>query len=144
MNADNSLELARQWILAPAGLIDRDLDRVMAELLSAPLDDAELYFQSSRYESRILEDGIIKEGSHSIEQGAGVRGISGEKTGFAYSDDIELRPLLDAAKNVTRIARSGTRARIGVQSSKPAPSLYRPVDPLQSIPEEQKIELLNS
>ncbi|MCI0666701.1 MAG: metalloprotease TldD [Methylococcaceae bacterium] len=136
--------LAREWILAPAGLIDRDIDRIMAELLSAPLDDAELYFQSSRCESWLLEDGIIKEGSHSIEQGAGVRGISGEKTGFAYSDDIELPPLLEAAKNVTRIARSGTPARIGTSSSKPPTMLYRPVDPLQSIPEQEKIELLNT
>ncbi len=144
MTAENSLALAREWILAPAGLIDRDLDHVMGQLLSAPLDDAELYFQSSRYESWVLEDGIIKEGSHSIEQGAGVRGISGEKTGFAYSDDIELPPLLEAATNVTRIARGGSQARIGVRSSKPAPMLYRPVDPLVSIPEEEKIELLNT
>lgn len=141
--AENSLALAREWILAPAGLGDRDIERVMAELLSAPLDDAELYFQSSRYESWSLEDGIIKEGSHSIEQGAGVRGVSGEKTGFAYSDDIELLPLLEAAKNVTRIARSGSPARIGNPVAKPAPMRYRPVDPLQSIPEQQKIELLN-
>ncbi|MGH8547717.1 MAG: metalloprotease TldD [Methylococcales bacterium] len=144
MTAENPLTLAREWILAPAGLIDRDIDQVMSQLLSAPLDDAELYFQSSRCESWLLEDGIIKEGSHSIEQGAGVRGISGDKTGFAYSDDIELRPLLEAAKNVTRIARSGNRARLGTPSSKPATMLYRPVDPLQSIPELEKIELLNS
>jgi TldD protein len=144
MTAENSLALAREWILAPSGLIDGDIDRVMAALLSAPLDDAELYFQSSRCESWLLEDGIIKEGSHSIEQGAGVRGIVGEKTGFAYSDDIELPPLLEAAKNVTRIARSGARARIGIGSSKPATMLYRPVDPLQSIPEHEKIELLST
>lgn len=144
MTVENSLALARDWILAPAGLIERDIDRVMSVLLSAPLDDAELYFQSSRYESWLLEDGIIKEGSHSIEQGAGVRGISGDKTGFAYSDDIELPPLLEAAKNVTRIARSGAQARIGIAPSKPATLLYRPVDPLQSIPEHEKIELLSA
>ncbi|MCI0653556.1 MAG: metalloprotease TldD [Methylococcaceae bacterium] len=141
--AENSLALAREWILSPTGLVDRDIDQVMAALLSAPLDDAELYFQSSRCESWLLEDGIIKEGSHSIEQGAGVRGISGEKTGFAYSDDIDLPPLLEAAKNVTRIAHSGNRARISSPPSQPATMLYRPVDPLQSLPEQEKIELLN-
>ncbi|MGH8474549.1 MAG: metalloprotease TldD [Methylococcales bacterium] len=141
--AENSLTLAREWILAPAGLGDSDLDRVMAELLAAPLDDAELYFQSSRYESWLLEDGIIKEGSYSIEQGAGVRGVSGEKTGFAYSDDIELPPLLEAAKNVVRIARSGSPALAGPVATLPVTRLYRPVDPLQSLPEQEKIELLN-
>lgn len=144
MTTENSLTLARDMIMTPAGLVDQDIDRVMAALMSAPLDDADLYFQSSRYESWILEDGIIKEGSHSIEKGAGVRGVCGEKTGFAYSDDIELPPLLDAAKNVTRIARSGSQVQVGCHSSKPAPMLYRPIDPLQSISEQEKIDLLNT
>ena len=143
MISENSLALARDLILSPTGLANQDIDRVMAELLSAPLDDADIYFQSSRCESWVLEDGIIKEGSHSIEQGAGVRGVSGEKTGFAYSDDIELNPLLDAARNVTRIARSGSRGTLAPVTSRSRAILYRPIDPLQSIPDSEKVSLLN-
>jgi TldD protein len=143
MTSENGLALARDLILSPTGLANQDIDRVMAELLSAPLDDADIYFQSSRCESWVLEDGIIKEGSHSIEQGAGVRGVSGEKTGFAYSDDIELNPLLDAARNVTRIARSGSRGTLAPVTSRSRPVLYRPIDPLQSIPDSEKVSLLN-
>ena len=143
MTSENGLALARDLILSPTGLANQDIDRVMAELLSAPLDDADIYFQSSRCESWVLEDGIIKEGSHSIEQGAGVRGVSGEKTGFAYSDDIELNPLLDAARNVTRIARSGSRGTLAPVTSRSRSILYRPIDPLQSIPDSEKVSLLN-
>ncbi|MEE2767426.1 MAG: metalloprotease TldD [Pseudomonadota bacterium] len=143
MISENGLALARDLILSPTGLANQDIDRVMAELLSAPLDDADIYFQSSRCESWVLEDGIIKEGSHSIEQGAGVRGVSGEKTGFAYSDDIELNPLLDAARNVTRIARSGSRGTLASVTSRSRAILYRPIDPLQSIPDSEKVSLLN-
>jgi TldD protein len=143
MISENGLALARDLILSPTGLANQDIDRVMAELLSAPLDDADIYFQSSRCESWVLEDGIIKEGSHSIEQGAGVRGVSGEKTGFAYSDDIELNPLLDAARNVTRIARSGSRDTLAPVTSRSRAILYRPIDPLQSIPDSEKVSLLN-
>lgn len=88
---NQSLTLARQSLLEPAGLTGNDLDHVMAKLLSARVDAADIYLQSSRYESWGLEDGIVKEGSHSIERGAGVRAVSGEKTGFAYSDEIALK-----------------------------------------------------
>jgi TldD protein len=89
MNHD-PLAIAHQTLLQPAGLGNRDLDRVMAQLLGASVDAADVYLQATRYESWMLEDGIVKEGSHSIEQGAGVRAVSGEKTGFAYSDEIAL------------------------------------------------------
>ena len=143
MDTNDYLSIARDSILAPAGLVERDIDRVMSQLTSATVDEADIYFQSSRYESWLLEDSIIKEGTHSIEQGAGVRAISGEKTGFAYSDDIEVSALLEAAKNVRSISRRGdiATARSSVETS-PVP-LYRPIDPLQSIPEHEKINLLN-
>jgi len=143
MDTNDYLSIARDSIWVPAGLVERDIDRVMSQLSSATVDEADIYFQSSRYESWSLEDGIIKEGTHSIEQGAGVRAISGEKTGFAYSDDIEISALLEAAKNVRSISRSGgnTIVRRGVETS-PVP-LYSPIDPLQSISEHEKINLLN-
>jgi len=111
------LEQVTQSILAGNGLQTQDVDRVMAALLSAPVDAADIYFQSSHFESWSMEGGIIKEGSHSIEHGAGVRVVSGDKTGFAYSDRIELPILLEAANNVK--AMSDTVSRRGARSKSP-------------------------
>jgi TldD protein len=76
------LDIARQRLLAPAGMDEGDLDKVFGQLLGHAVDSGDLYFQSTRFESWVLEDGIVKEGTHSIEQGAGVRAISGDKTGL--------------------------------------------------------------
>lgn len=136
------LEQVKQSILAGNGLQIQDIDRIMAALLSAPVDAADIYFQSSHFESWSLEGGIIKEGSHSIEHGAGVRAISGDKTGFAYSDRIELPILLEAANNVKAIVRQGQQAQRRIDTYRGAPCLYRPVNPLKSLDDRQKIELL--
>ncbi|HOP16488.1 MAG TPA: DNA gyrase modulator, partial [Gammaproteobacteria bacterium] len=92
-----STAIARETLLDTPGLSEGHLTQVMDRLLSRQVDAADIYFQYGRLESWVLEDGIIKEGSHSIEQGAGLRAISGEKTGFAYTDSLELPRLLDAA-----------------------------------------------
>jgi TldD protein len=139
---NQSLAIARQSILEPAGLSTADLDRVMGTLLGASVDAADIYLQASHYESWGLEDGIVKEGSHSIERGAGVRAVSGERTGFAYSDEISLPSLLGAAKNARAIAYAGAEGKLAVASDPSSRKLYPPVDPLQSLPEEEKIELL--
>jgi len=94
------IQIARDTILAPVGLGENDLDRMLGELTGNAIDAADLYFQSSRLESWVLEDGIIKEGSYSIEQGAGIRVISGDKTGFAYSDELQLPILLERAGSI--------------------------------------------
>ncbi|MGZ8219454.1 metalloprotease TldD [Methylomagnum sp.] len=141
MNHDH-LALAHQALLQPAGLGHTDLDRVMAQLLGASVDAADVYLQATRYESWMLEDGIVKEGSHSIEQGAGVRAVSGEKTGFAYSDEIALPTLLEAAKNARAIAKLGNQGQREIATVERPPSLYLPIDPLQSLPEEDKLTLL--
>ncbi|MCL5668496.1 MAG: metalloprotease TldD, partial [Gammaproteobacteria bacterium] len=86
----NNLDIARHTLLAPGGLGDAELSRVLDQLMQPGVDSADLYFQLSRSESWALEDSIVKEGSHSIEQGVGARAVSGEKTGFAYSDEIVL------------------------------------------------------
>lgn len=138
------LELARQSILTPAGLQDRDIDRIMGALLSVRVDMADIYFQSSHYESWQMEDGIIKEGSHNIEQGAGVRAVAGEKTGFAYSDRLELPVLLEAANNVRAIARQGQEARSAVRVAGHWPQYYAAHNPLQSLTDQDKIDLLRS
>ena len=139
----NVLELVKQSIVQPASLTETDIDRVMATLLSASVDAADIYFQSSHYESWVLEDGIIKEGSHNIEQGAGVRAISGEKTGFAYSDKLELPVLLEAANNVKAIARQGQTASVKTNLLAGYPQHYAPVNPLQSMSAQDKIALLH-
>ena len=136
------IAIAQQTLLEPVGLATGDLERVMHQLLGAGIDTADIYLQATRYESWGLEDGIVKEGTHSIDQGAGIRAVAGEKTGFAYSDDITTPALLEAAKSARSIARRGDEGtRELAQASRP-PSLYLPIDPLKSLPEEDKIALL--
>jgi TldD protein len=139
---NDSLTLVRESILAPAGLAQSDLDRLMGLLMGASLDAADIYFQSSRLESWVLEDGIIKDGNFSIEQGAGLRAVSGERTGFAYSDELQLPALAQAAEAARAIARSGQGARVRIGDSPPVRRLYEPIDPLQSLAAEEKVELL--
>ena len=136
------LKLARQAILAPAGIQDGDIEKIMNRLLSSSVDAADIYFQSSHSESWVMEGGIIKEGSHSIEQGAGVRAVSGEKTGFAYSDRIELPVLLEAANNVKAIVRQGQEAQVRLVYAANEVQYYPIANPLKSLPEQQKIDLL--
>lgn len=140
---DNSaLQLAKQAILVPAGLQESNVYRVMDQLLNGAVDNGDIYFQSSHYESWVLEDGIIKEGSHNIEQGAGVRALCGEKTGFAYSDKIDLTELLSAVSNVQAIARQGQTARLALPSHNAYPQLYAPANPLKSLSDQEKVDFL--
>ena len=130
---DSALQLAKQAILVPTGLQESSIYRVMDQLLNGAVDNGDIYFQSSHYESWVLEDSIIKEGSHNIEQGAGVRALSGEKTGFAYSDKIDLTELLSAVSNVQAIARQGQTAKVALPSHSIYPQLYAPINPLNSM-----------
>jgi TldD protein len=137
------IQIAQDAILAPVGLIESDLDRMLGELTGSAIDAADIYFQSSRLESWVLEDGIIKEGSHNIEQGAGIRAISGEKTGFAYSDELQLPMLLDAAKAARAISSSGVDRSVKVAGGeRVGRQLYAPINPLPSLSEADKVELL--
>jgi len=143
MNAPEQLfSTAKSFLLAPHDLEEGKLSRVFGSLLSRRLDYADLYFQYSRAESWSLEEGIVKSGSFSIDQGVGVRAITGEKTAFAYSDEISLPALEDAAKATRAIARSGGQ-RHPVKVRKGAGlQLYQPVDPLVSLPDAHKVKLL--
>jgi TldD protein len=130
----------------PAGIQDGDIEKIMNRLLSSPVDAADIYFQSSHFESWVMEGGIIKEGSHNIEQGAGVRAVFGEKTGFAYSDRIELPVLLEAANNVKAIVRQGqqadpSRCKVAIKAAD-WPKHYAMHNPLKSLEDQQKIDLL--
>lgn len=137
------LELARSSVLTPSGLDTGDLEKILGGLMSPSIDAADLYFQTRRHESWVLEDGIIKDGSFNLDQGVGVRAISGEKTGFAYSDQIALPALAQAADNARAIARANQNGTLPVWGrSSDRPSLYMPDNPLDSLNEQEKIDLL--
>ena len=137
-----STAIARETLLDTPGLSEGHLTQVMDRLLSRQVDAADIYFQYGRLESWVLEDGIIKEGSHSIEQGAGLRAISGEKTGFAYTDSLELPRLLDAAGAARAIAQAGQNGARALPAPAAATQLYAPINPLDSLDELQKIDLM--
>ncbi len=141
---NQSLTIARQQLLAPAELDDNRLQRVLGGMLRHGVDYADLYFQLSRHESWSLEDGIVKDGSHNVEQGVGVRAVAGEKTGFAYSDEIRL-PALTAASDMARaIARQGDDGAVQAwRNGSGIPALYAPLDPLASLSDADKIALLH-
>ncbi len=138
----NTLDIARHTLLAPTGLGDTELSRVLDQLMQPGIDGADLYFQLSRSESWALEDGIVKEGSHSIEQGVGVRALSGEKTGFAYSDEIVLPALTQAAQAARAIARSGQQTSLAAWQGRAGHQLYVPLDPLSTLSETAKVQLM--
>jgi TldD protein len=121
MQKDSIFALAQQSLLLPFALDERKLEQVFGKMLAHQVDYADLYFQYGRAESWSLEEGIVKSGSFSIDQGVGVRAVSGEKTAFAYSDDISLAALENAALATRAIARQGGTKSVPMLSNKPAP-----------------------
>lgn len=133
---------AEQRLLVPAGLNEQALQQVFSRLHSHAIDDADLYFQFTRSEGWSLEEGIVKSGSHSIDQGVGVRAICGDKTAFAYSDDISLPALLAAADTTRAIAQVGQSQQIGLSQRAQGHQLYAGIDPIPSLDSAAKIALL--
>lgn len=138
----NFLEQARQDLLEPAGITDNQLQNVLSDVMGSAVDNADIYFQSAYSESWALEDGIIKGGSYHIDRGVGVRAMSGEKTGFAYSDDILLGALEQAAHAARSISDSGKPHAIHSYRWSKGHELYLAVNPLQSLTEDDKVALL--
>lgn len=138
------LATAQQLLLTPFGLDESHLSKALAEITSHKVDDADLYFQYTRSEGWSLEEGIVKTGSFSIDQGVGVRAVSGEKTAFAYSDDISEASLLDAARTVRSISSAGRTGRVKTPTRKIASSrsLYNGVDPISTLDSTAKVKLL--
>ena len=138
------LATAEQLLLEPFGLTTAHLHQALAEIRSHGVDDADLYFQATRNEGWSLEEGIVKTGSFHIEQGVGVRAVSGEKTAFAYSDDLSWDSLLDAARTVRSISGQGQAKKVKVAAPKvvPSRSLYAGVDPIASLDSTAKVALL--
>jgi len=139
-----NLATAQQLLLAPYGLDETKLQRVLADIFTHKVDYADLYFQHTRNEAWSLEEGIVKSGSFSIDQGVGVRAVSGDKTAFAYSDDISLSALSQAAAATRTIGKSGNgRIKVaGSLASHAGRNLYAPNDPLDSMTATEKVALL--
>ena len=144
MNQPSALAQAESLLLAPFSLSESDLSRTFGQILTHQVDYADLYFQYSRSEAWSLDEGIVKSGSFNIDQGVGVRAISGEKTAFAYSDDISSRALTDAATAVRAIAAAGQNGILPAlkASTVAGHALYVPSDPIASLPAEAKVKLL--
>ncbi|HIE55110.1 MAG TPA: metalloprotease TldD [Chromatiaceae bacterium] len=138
----DTLNLARETLLSPAGITEHHLQQVMEQLTTSGVDMADLFFQYSRLESWVLEDGIVKEGNFNLEQGAGLRAISGEKTGFAYTEELNLENLLEAASSARAITRAGQSAAIALGETRGLQPLYPATDPIASLADKEKIDLL--
>jgi TldD protein len=138
------LATAQSLLLAPFGLTETHLSRALAEITAHKVDDADLYFQYTRSEGWSLEEGIVKTGSFSIDQGVGVRAVAGEKTAFAYSDDISEASLMDAARTVRSISTASQNRRVKTPARKVATSrsLYGGLDPIATMDSTAKVELL--
>ncbi|AEY00581.1 microcin-processing peptidase 2 [Oceanimonas sp. GK1] len=137
-----SIEQINQSLLVPNELDMALLDAQLARLSRHQIDFADLYFQNSVHESWVLEDGIVKDGSYNIEQGVGVRAVSGEKTGFAYSDELTAAALDQAVSAARGIAAHGGDGRFKVGKAQPVVARYSALNPLDSLSREQKIALL--
>ncbi len=139
------LATARSQLLEPFGLTEATLAKALRLITEHRVDDADLYFQTTRAEGWSLEEGIVKSGSFSIDQGVGVRAVAGEKTAFAYSDDISENALLDAARTVRTIAAAGQSRRVKVPGEPviaASRSLYGDADPIASLDSTEKVALL--
>jgi TldD protein len=143
MNSSN-LALARSILLTPFGLDDVALTNTLASMFTHKVDYADLYFQFTKSEGWSLEEGIVKTGSFNIDQGVGIRAISGDKTAFAYSDDISLSALQEAAAATRTIGRYG-QGKVKVSSTMHphmGRALYLPHDPLEAMESAAKVHLL--
>ena len=137
------LDEARARLWTPAGIDEKDIDLLMARLTGKDVDIAELFFQYQRQESWALEDSIVKEGGFSVDHGVGVRAVVGEKTGFAYAEDI-LLPSLQAATEAARsIARHNQNGRVQVATPQRVTARYSAEDPITSLDDEQKVAVLS-
>lgn len=133
---------ANRCLLMPHEIDTAALQTVFGQMLSHHIDYADLYFQYSRAEGWALEEGIVKSGSFNIDQGVGVRAVSGDKTAFAYSDDISMPALASAAQATRAIARHGVTQSVQAVKRSKGRELYLPQDPIGSLNDKEKVALL--
>jgi TldD protein len=136
------IAIAELQLLQPGGLDQSSLQRVLSDLMGPAVDSGDLYFQATSHESWMLEDGLVRSGSHSVEKGVGIRAISGDKTGFAYADEIILPALLEASKAARAIASHGDSGQVKAWVSKAITPLYGSDDPMLVMGAAEKVDLL--
>ena len=139
-----NLDLATTQLWEPAGIEHRDVEQVLQRMMGRAVDLGELYFQHQRSESWLLEDGIVKDGSFNVDRGVGVRAVAGEKTGFAYAEDILLPALGRAAEAARSITRQGANGQVSAWRNSQVPARYAAVDPVDALDTESKLALLNA
>ncbi len=138
----NTLDQVRVQLLDQNDIAMTQLERALNGMMSHSVDYGELYFEQAHQESWMLEDSIIKDGCFSIDSGIGVRAVSGEKTGFSYSDDIQIDALMEASQSAKAIAHGGRSGMIEAWTDTPKQNLYSAENPLYSLTESEKIALL--
>jgi len=139
----NTFKPVCERFLSPASLSVNDLEKSISRLCSPQIDYVDFYFQSCRHESWLLEDGIVKNGSYNIDKGVGIRAVSGEKTGFAYADQISKKSILEASNAARSIVKSGQEKQIKLILPKDQPvPIYGGLDPIVSLSQASKINLL--
>ncbi len=141
--SDSLLVETQRRLWDTAGIQRQDVDRMLGRLAGRDVDIGELYFQYQRHESWSLEDGIVKEGAFSVDQGVGVRAVAGEKTGYAYAEDIVLPSLIAATDAARSIARQGRSGRLPVPAGRDVPARYGSDDPIDSLADQQKVAILS-
>ncbi|WP_070963180.1 metalloprotease TldD [Vibrio sonorensis] len=139
-----TINQVEQALLTPSGLTEQDIAQTLESIATRQIDYADIYFQSSWHESLVLEDSIIKDGSFNIDCGVGVRAVSGEKTGFAYSDQIQLDGLKQSAIAARGIAQQGANGKVQAFKRSDNQVQYAAVNPLESWEKKQKTELLQA
>jgi TldD protein len=136
------IKMAEQQLLAPGGLDSAALQRVLSDLMGPAVDAGDLYFQTASHESWTLEDGLVRNGTFSVEKGVGIRAVSGDKTGFAYADEIIMPSLLQASRAARAIASQGSQGKVQAWRKAAARPLYLAEDPMTALGAEDKVDLL--
>jgi len=139
-----ALAIANDLLLKPASLDESVIEKLIRSMTSRHIDDADLYFQSCSYESWYLEDSEVKSGSYSIDRGVGIRAVSGEKTGYAYCDDILLPAMERAADAARSIAFSGGQTPAALKIVTAPIARYPNLNPIEGMTKQEKIALLES
>lgn len=138
------LTIAKELLLAPASIDESNIEKLLRSMLSHHADEAELYFQSCSYESWYLEDSEVKSGSYSIDRGVGIRAISGDKTGYAYCDNILLPAIERAASAAQSIALTGSQTTQVIKVDSLPVTRYQGINPIEGMNKQEKISLLQA
>jgi len=140
----HTLALAKELLLLPSSIDESVIQKLLKSLRKPQIDDVDLYFQSCSYESWYLEDSQVKSGNFSIDRGVGIRAVSGDKTGYAYCDDIVLPAIERAVDAAGSIAISGSTTKNPIQVPSSVISRYQGINPLEGMSKQEKIALLES